>query len=327
MEKSEVENKLKKINELFDAGLITKAEFNELLKSEVMGSNTQDSSSTDYKLFFKILTGISVLLALYSVIIFFLPTTSENKVNSVEISNPSVAETTKGSENSTNANSNEILTDVVADTATSEKNISVDVKEMTERKPSNTIQIGNQIWTSNNLNTDHFNNGEIIPQAQSKEEWKNANKNQQPAWCYLESNSNERGKLYNWYAVSDSRGLAPEGYRIPTIQDWFSLVRYFGSKSNADIKMKQNYGWGENPGNNESGFAALPFASRRSSGNWNSDETASWWSYDSSDSKYAFCFQIIKNKSEEQAFIIELKERTFDIESKGAGLFVRLIKE
>ena len=318
MEKSEIENKLKKINELFDAGLITKAEFNELLKSEVMGSNTQDSSSTDYKLFFKILTGISVLLALYSVFYFFSSATSENKVNSQDVLAPAAADDTKKSENNNSANPEEVLMPEVDTTKKSENNISSDIKETNESNISNTIQIGNQIWTSINLNTDRFNNGEIITQAQSKEEWKNANKNQQPVWCYLESNSNERGKLYNWYAVSDSRGLAPEGYRIPTIQDWFSLVRYFGSKSNADIKMKQNYGWDENPGNNESGFAALPFASRRSSGNWNSDETASWWSYDSSDSKYAFCFQIIKNKSE---------ERAYDIELKGAGLFVRLIKE
>lgn len=73
-----------------------------------------------------------------------------------------------------------------------------------------------------NLNTDRFRNGDLIPEAKSNEEWIEAGKNKQPAWCYYNNdpaNGEKYGKLYNWYAVNDPRGLAPEGYHIPTIEE------------------------------------------------------------------------------------------------------------
>src|SRR5690606_1972585 len=74
------------------------------------------------------------------------------------------------------------------------------------------ITIGNQVWMSENLNVDRFRNGEPIPQARSNEEWKKAGENHQPAWCYYQGDPNndaKYGKLYNWYAIKDERGLAP----------------------------------------------------------------------------------------------------------------------
>lgn len=73
-----------------------------------------------------------------------------------------------------------------------------------------------------NLNLDKFRNGDLIPEAKSNEEWIEAGKNKQPAWCYYENkpeNGEKYGKLYNWYAVNDPRGLAPEGYHIPTVEE------------------------------------------------------------------------------------------------------------
>jgi uncharacterized protein (TIGR02145 family) len=80
------------------------------------------------------------------------------------------------------------------------------------------IIIGKQIWMTENLNLDKFQNGDSIPEARTIEEWMNACENKQPAWCYYNNdstNGEKYGKLYNLFAVIDSRGLAPEGWHIP----------------------------------------------------------------------------------------------------------------
>ena len=93
------------------------------------------------------------------------------------------------------------------------------------------VKIGQQVWTTENLNVDKFRNGEIIPEAKSEEEWIEAGDNKKPAWCYYNndpSNGTKYGKLYNWYAVNDPRGLAPEGWHIPSDKEWDVLTNYLG---------------------------------------------------------------------------------------------------
>ena len=93
------------------------------------------------------------------------------------------------------------------------------------------IKIGEQFWATINLAEKTFSNGEVILEAKTPEEWVNAANNKQPAWCYYENdpaNENEYGLLYNWYAVSDPRGLAPNGWRIPSEKDWVKLIRFHG---------------------------------------------------------------------------------------------------
>jgi uncharacterized protein (TIGR02145 family) len=111
---------------------------------------------------------------------------------------------------------------------------------------SNDVKIGKQTWMSKNLDVSTFRNGEPIPQAKSKDEWKKAGENKQPAWCYYEfneSNGKKYGKLYNWYAVSDSRGLAPQGYHIPSDAEWIMLTDFLGGSDIAGKKMKSKDGW------------------------------------------------------------------------------------
>jgi hypothetical protein len=82
-----------------------------------------------------------------------------------------------------------------------------------------TVIIGNQEWQFKNLDVDRFRNGDEIPQVQSAAEWEQAGRERRPAWSYYENdaeNGKIYGKLYNWYAVNDARGLAPEGWHIPT---------------------------------------------------------------------------------------------------------------
>ncbi len=76
------------------------------------------------------------------------------------------------------------------------------------------IKIGDQIWSTENLNVDKFRNGDPIPLVKTEDDWEKACDNKEPAWCYYDSdpaNGEKYGALYNWYAVIDPRGLAPEG--------------------------------------------------------------------------------------------------------------------
>lgn len=131
-----------------------------------------------------------------------------------------------------------------------------------DRKKYKTIKIGKQIWLAENLNVGIFRNGDPIPEAALFEEWKAAVAEGKPAWCYYGNESEkgkEYGKLYNWYAVIDPRGLAPKGWHVPSDNEWETLIGYLGGYSVAGGKMKSVSGWERNGnGTNESGFSALP---------------------------------------------------------------------
>ena len=106
-----------------------------------------------------------------------------------------------------------------------------------------TVTIGTQVWTSKNLNVSTYRNGDVIPEVQDKQAWAKLTTG---AWCYYNndaSNGTKYGKLYNWYAVNDPRGLAPNGYHIPTDAEWTQLSDYLGGESKAGTKMKSTSGW------------------------------------------------------------------------------------
>jgi uncharacterized protein (TIGR02145 family) len=115
------------------------------------------------------------------------------------------------------------------------------------------IRIGGQLWMTENRDVEHYRNGDPIPQVKDSTEWSNLTTG---AWCYYNNDpENEKyGKLYNWYAVTDSRGLAPEGWHIPTKEDFELLIWYVGNDGYAMLES----GSGKNGrGTNRSGFSAL----------------------------------------------------------------------
>jgi uncharacterized protein (TIGR02145 family) len=159
----------------------------------------------------------------------------------------------------------------------------VDAKKEEGKEANPEVTIGQQVWMTKNLTVATFRNGDPIPQAKTDEEWVKAGENQQPAWCYYDNDpKNEEiyGKLYNGYAVNDKRGLAPEGYHVPTDEEWTQLSDYLGGEDVAGKKMKSTSGWIENGnGSNESGFNGLPGGFRYNSGAF-SDQGyyGYWWS-------------------------------------------------
>ena len=143
----------------------------------------------------------------------------------------------------------------------------------------NEIKIGDQTWTSKNLDVSTYRNGDVIPQVQNEEEW---SKLTTGAWCYYENetaNGTTYGKLYNGFAVKDARGLAPKGYHIPTDAEWTILTDNLGDE--AGTKMKSTSGWDDDgyDGTNSSGFAGLPGGWRYKDGvfNWIGGY-GYWWS-------------------------------------------------
>lgn len=146
------------------------------------------------------------------------------------------------------------------------------------------VQIGTQIWSNTNLNTDTFRNGDFIPYMNTNEAWKKAGEEKKPAFCYYGDDPANMytpyGKLYNWYAVNDPRGLAPAGWHVPSDSEWTVLSNYLGGYEVAGKKLKaSNYEWykgGE--GSNESKFSAVPGSYRWPSGVFLPDATsAHFW--------------------------------------------------
>jgi uncharacterized protein (TIGR02145 family) len=94
----------------------------------------------------------------------------------------------------------------------------------------NSVLIGGQVWMARHLDVSRYRNGDSVIHAVS-DEWQGASKSKVGAWCFLYDDpmtEYEYGKLYNWYAVNDPRGLAPIGWHIATDQDWKQLELALG---------------------------------------------------------------------------------------------------
>lgn len=98
------------------------------------------------------------------------------------------------------------------------KTIIIDGQEYTLVPVEKVNEVPQLKWQEGNLQVLNFRNGDPIPFCLTNEAWENAGKNGKPAFCFYD-NDITKGVLYNWYAVNDERGLAPEGMRIPTIDE------------------------------------------------------------------------------------------------------------
>lgn len=186
------------------------------------------------------------------------------------------------------------------------------------------IKIGTQTWTCTNLNVSIFSNGDTIPEAKSIAEWVKAGQNKQPAWCYYNndpSNGVTYGKLYNWYAVNDPRGLAPKGWHIPTDTEWTILTDYLGGMDSAGKKIKSSSGWNGINGNNSSGFNAIPGGNRHNGGEFLGLGYGSrWWSATENGIEEAWCRMVFFD-GDEVTRICNKK----NCDGKDYGLYIRCL--
>lgn len=154
-----------------------------------------------------------------------------------------------------------------------------------------TVQIGNQCWTAQDLRTASYQDGSSIPNVTEDIEWTGLTNG---AWAYYANddlNSDINGKLYNWFAATDSRGICPTGWKVPSDDNWKALEielgmteeeanseEWRGDNKNIGGKMKDINSWSGENVTNESGFSAIPAGSRTNNGTFSASYSATWWS-------------------------------------------------
>ncbi|MHC1776856.1 MAG: FISUMP domain-containing protein [Lentimicrobium sp.] len=163
------------------------------------------------------------------------------------------------------------------------------------------IILGTQEWMVENLKTTKYSNNDPITNVTSNSEWIGLTTG---AWCLYNNDiqyDNPYGKLYNWYAVTDSRQLCPTGWHIPTDAEWTVLTDYLGGLNNADEKMKEagfaHWNPAGFPSDNSSGFTALP-GGRRSYADGTFTlltDLGYWWSSDEFDAITVWCRSLAYN--------------------------------
>ena len=156
------------------------------------------------------------------------------------------------------------------------------------------VTICNQVWSTKNLDVTTYRNGDAIPQVTDSVQWANLTTG---AWCYYNNDPAMGiiyGKLYNWYAVNDPRGLAPQGWHVPSDAEWLSLETCLGGPAVAGGAMKEtgtSHWLNPNTGaNNSSGFLGLPGGSRFNNGTSFSSVGyyGDWWSSTEEGTTYAW---------------------------------------
>jgi uncharacterized protein (TIGR02145 family) len=183
------------------------------------------------------------------------------------------------------------------------------------------IRLGGQTWMAQNLNVTRFRNGDPIMEATTPEEWKKADMERIPAWCYYENdpaNGPAYGKLYNWYAITDPRGLAPEKWRVPNSEEWNRLITNLGKNERAGDQLKDVSGWKNmGNGNNKSGFKALPGGNRSASGTFQSVRLwGYWWTSEEHASETAIGYDLGFSRKKVNRFAFR----------KGHGFSVRCVR-
>lgn len=153
-----------------------------------------------------------------------------------------------------------------------------------------TVEIGTQVWLTENLKTTKYNNGVSIPLITDNDQWASMSS---AAFCWYGNNSivkEDYGALYNWWAVNVSF-LCPVGYHVPTKVEWQTLIEYLGGEEIAGDKLKATGTQFWQTGNyatNESSFTALPGGIRNpKDGTYYSMRDYGYWWSSTQDGEYA----------------------------------------
>lgn len=211
------------------------------------------------------------------------------------------------------------------DASQEDDNTNIEIEEKV--KPANVkmidndaVLIGSQIWSIKNLNVTIFRNGDSILEAKSKEEWEKAGENGIPAWCNYKNKgdkSNEIGKIYNHFALTDPRGLAPAGWHIPTEAEWDQLIDHCGGEDLAGDTFKDGAQFRNGTGDNSSGLSIKPAGARIYYGLF--DDSINYPSFWTSD---------IKGKEAVYVNVAYNSSSVFKTEvPRGTGSYIRCIKD
>jgi uncharacterized protein (TIGR02145 family) len=124
-----------------------------------------------------------------------------------------------------------------------------------------TVKIGTQVWLMQDLKVTHYNNGDPIPINPTPWNWKNLKTGAYVDYSNTPSLSAIYGRLYNWYAATDHRLIAPPGWHVPSEAEWATLITYLGGDQVAGGELKEagsTHWWSNTAATNGSGFTGLP---------------------------------------------------------------------
>jgi uncharacterized protein (TIGR02145 family) len=187
-----------------------------------------------------------------------------------------------------------------------------------------TIQIGDQVWMVENLRTTRYNDGSPIPLVENYDEWAALSL---PAYSWYNNdslNGQNYGALYNWYAVESGK-LCPEGWHVPSDEDWRLLENTLGGAGVAGAALKENgtmfWKTPNTEATNESGFSARPGGYRSFNGPFNLMRTYGYWWSETEKSWYgAPSRPIYREMQYKDQGVIR------DIAEKNSGFSVRCLK-
>jgi uncharacterized protein (TIGR02145 family) len=186
-----------------------------------------------------------------------------------------------------------------------------------------TVKIGSQVWMVENLKTLHFRNGDPIPTTSPANKDISGETDPIYQWAYDANDvlAEEYGRLYTWHAVTDPRGICPEGWHVPTDAEWVALLTTLGGIDAAGAKLIEtgvdHWPASNTDATNESGFTALPGGGRIYIGDFfDMDIFGYYWTSSSMNDEYAFYYMFYANPANVQQ----------EIYQKKYGLSVRCVK-
>ena len=184
------------------------------------------------------------------------------------------------------------------------------------------ISIGEQAWMKENLKTDVFLNNEKIFHAVTEKEWIEAGAKKIPAWCYPDNDASlekNYGKLYNWYAVSDPRGICPTEMRIPGKNDIKQLIHFLNTIGENAKYIKSKSMWkGNGNGEDKYDLNVSPYPKRYAMGTFAPQGfTSAYWTIDQHIHYTANYWELRSNEHEIKLGHIE----------KNAGFLIRCLKK
>lgn len=152
------------------------------------------------------------------------------------------------------------------------------------------------LWTTRNLDAATYRNGNPIPQVADPAAWAKLTTG---AWCWYNNDStayHPYGRLYNWYAVNDPRGLAPQGWHVLTDAEWEAMEACLGDPVGYRMRAA---GAGQWPGpataaDNSSGFHGLPSGMRSAEGTFSqAGHSAVYWTSVAGSASEAWCGRLL----------------------------------
>jgi len=178
-----------------------------------------------------------------------------------------------------------------------------------------TVVIGSQVWMVENLKTTRYRNGDAIPNVADGTKWAGLTTG---AYCNYSNdvnNGKKYGRLYNWYAVSDSRNIAPLGWHVATDAEWKTLISCLGGASAAGGKLREagKAHWIASIADNKSGFTALPGGQRVNGQFGRIGRLGQWWTSTEDDDSNARYWDIGESGSNQVDDYFTIKTDGFSV--------------